>query len=170
MGWRHWETFTGLAVANGRKHNIECVIALSRCQNNFERNGQPWRSLQTAYQLVSLLELKTQPSCQLCLDSASAETRDYWGRSKGRGRSWEDRDRLSSRLRQEDRAERQIEGVERVSRVAECRADGSWYGRSSGQASAVPCRPPGATLNSHPNILHCFSQQLHKVNTPHPKL
>lgn len=30
-----------------------------------------------------------------------------------------------------------------VYRVAECRADGSWYGRGPGQASAVPRRPPG---------------------------
>lgn len=56
-------------------------------------------------------------------------------------------------------------GIARVSRVAECRADGSWYGRSSGPASAVPRRPPGASLNSHPNTLHRFSQEPHEVIT-----
>lgn len=34
LGWRHWETFTGLAVANSHKHNIECVVPFSHCQDN----------------------------------------------------------------------------------------------------------------------------------------
>lgn len=55
-------------------------------------------------------------------------------------------------------------GIERVSRVAECRADGFWYGRSSGPASAVPNRLPGAQ-NSHPDTLHSFAQAPHKVIT-----
>lgn len=60
-------------------------------------------------------------------------------------------------------------GTERLSRVAECRADGSWYGWSSGQASAVPCRPPGADQNSHPNTLHCFSEKAPWSYHPLPK-
>lgn len=44
----------------------------------------------------------------------------------------------------------------RVYRVAECRADGSWYGRGPGQASAVPLRPPEGppefTLRQHPRF------------------
>lgn len=102
------------------------------------------------------------PSSQQCLHSASVATWRKLGEAD-RGRETEtdwaaDWDRKMGAGRR----------IERVSRVAECRADGSWYGRSSGQASAVPSRPPVATQNSHPNTLHSFSQELHEVITHSP--
>lgn len=49
-------------------------------------------------------------------------------------------------------------GTARSRRVAECRAEGSGCGESSGQASAAPLLPPGATHNVH-----------QKLSTAHPQ-
>lgn len=141
---------------------------LATAKITVEGNDQHWSSFQTKPinwpKTIRNKELSTKPTMfwlSFCWDVVVLQ------KMRGRGQRLGDRDRLSSRLRQKDGGRKTDRGIERVSRVAECRADGSWYGRSSGQASAVPSRPPGATQNSHPNILLSFSRELHEVIT-HP--
>lgn len=161
VGWGHWKTFTGLAVTNSHKHNIEHVRPFSHCQDNCrgEMVSTGTLSKHNPSTSQSRSEIKTYPSSQQCFDSVRemVEVQKMWGAGQRR----RDQDRLRSRLRLRHGGRKTDRGTERVSRVADCRADGSWYGGSSGQASSVPSRPPGATQNSHPNTLRCFAWERH---------
>lgn len=93
----------------------------------------------------SLSEIKMYPSSQQGFDSDYVEI--LWDcRKTVRPRQTEEHTEIERWGRKTDRR------IERVSRMADCRADRSWYGRSSRQASSVPSRPPWAAKYSHPNI------------------
>lgn len=156
--------FAGLAVAKSHKHNIESVTPLNSCQHRrgdwsavkiFHKHGRPATRLPW--------ESKMCPWSQQCsCDWGFVWYCRFFFGERASGRETETD--WTADWSRKTGAETQIESM---SGVAKCRADGSWYGRGSGQASAVPSRPHGGGPRIHTLIP---SLRVTGSYHPHPQL